>query len=78
MSKTLDGKCGLGLMMMKEIIQKKMQKIPVLFGVRKLAVFLNRVCNQVELKFSGVRCVDVRKTRQGQEQVQRQVQEQDE
>ena len=36
-------------MMMKETSQKRMQKIPVLFGVTKLAAFVRRVCNQVIL-----------------------------
>ena len=36
-------------MMMKETSQKRKQKMPVLFGVTKLAAFVRRVCNQVIL-----------------------------
>ena len=33
-------------MMMKEMSQKRRQKIPVLFGVKKLAAFVRCVCNK--------------------------------
>ena len=42
-------------MMMKEMIQKRRQKIPVIFGVKKLAVFVRCVCNEdIVAVLSGV------------------------